>query len=297
LWTAAKNGLNITVPTGAGRRNPSDQSSFRHNLICVSNAKHSDLYKWEFLWCPITRTWSTEAKAAHLFAYHHGQDMMTYIFGVEAIGELFSVKNGILMSTRAEERFDKGLFVIVPDVNDPASQHDIDKWNASEPKEYKIRVLDKDSQLMKAPVQAHRPENWIDLDGQRVEFRNDHRPRSRYLYFHYCVSILRRSWNQNKRWELLKMEVASNMWATPGRYLRKAMLAAIAEEIGHDMEKALMKGCKDPETRVDKVDETALVCANDQIRITSRSGQELKEEIQKSATTLVESEDEDEDYE
>ena len=31
------------------------------------------------------------------------------------------------------------------------------------------------------------------------------------------------------------------MWATPGRYLRKAMLAAIAEEIGHEMEKVLIE--------------------------------------------------------
>jgi hypothetical protein len=38
------------------------------------------------------------------------------------------------------------------------------------------------------------------------------------------------------------------------------------------MEKALMKGCEDLETAIEKVDETALVCTNDQIRITSRSG-------------------------
>lgn len=87
-----------------------------------------------------------------------------------------------------------------------------------------------------------------------------------------------------------------------GQYLRKAILAAIAEEIGHNMEKALMKGCEDLGAWVEKVDKTALVCANNQIWITSRSGEKLNKEFQRSATTLVESvdeenkdEDEDED--
>ena len=39
--------------------------------------------------------------------------------------------------------------------------------------------------------------------------------------------------------------------------------------------------------------ETALVFANDQIRITPRRGQELEDEIQRSSTALAESEDGD----
>jgi hypothetical protein len=65
-----------------------------------------------------------------------------------------------------------------------------------------------------------------------------------------------------------------------GQYLRKAILAAIAEEIGHNMEKAPMKGCEDLGAWVEKVDKTALVCANNQIWITSRSGQKLNKEFQ-----------------
>ena len=30
---------------------------------------------------------------------------------------------------------------------------------------------------------------WRDLDGQKVGFRSNHRPRARYLYFHYCCTI------------------------------------------------------------------------------------------------------------
>lgn len=278
LWTRPKNGLNITVPTGAGGRSTGAQSNFRANLITVSDPYHpSPTVGKDYMWCPIAREWML-CRATHIFAYHHGQDMMTSIFGAKAIGELFSVKNGILMSEGAGRRFDKGLFIIVPDVDKSASQHDIDAWNASEPKEYKIRVLDKDCQVMNQWLCPSRRERWVNLDGQRVAFRNNRRPRAEYLYFHYCVSILRRSWNQDKHWGLLKEELRG-MWAAPGPYLPKSMLAAFIEELGHDMEPALMRGCEDLETVVEEVDPTALACANDQIWITSRSGHELLDEI------------------
>jgi hypothetical protein len=44
--------------------------------------------------------------------------MMSAIFGEDANNELFSVNNGMIMSDMAEERFDQGYFVIVPDVSD-----------------------------------------------------------------------------------------------------------------------------------------------------------------------------------
>lgn len=294
LWTAAKDGLNITVTAGAGRRNSRMQSNFRQNLIDVSKSHHPDP-ELDTMWCPIRRIWTYDVRAAHLFAYHHGQEMMTSIFGVDAIGELFSTRNGIIMSAPAEERFDKGLFVLVPDV-DSTSQHSVDIWNASTPKEYKIRVLNKDDPLMQRAFTIDGPkqkEKWIDLDGRRVAFRSDHRPRARYLYFHYCCSVLRRSWNHNQHWDHLRNEIKNNLWATPGPYLRKAMLAAIAEELGHGLENAIMQGCKDPDSPMKDIDETALVCVNDQIRVTSRSDQE--DESEKSHTILVERDDEDED--
>lgn len=43
---------------------------------------------------------------------------MTKKFGREADDEMFSVNNGLLISTLAENKTDKGLFVIVPYAND-----------------------------------------------------------------------------------------------------------------------------------------------------------------------------------
>lgn len=60
--------------------------------------------------------------AAHIFPWKQGQETMTKIFGEEAKHEMFSINNGLLMSTPAENKLDKGLFVIVPSANDESKR-------------------------------------------------------------------------------------------------------------------------------------------------------------------------------
>jgi hypothetical protein len=141
---------------------------------------------------------------------------------------------------------------------------------------------------------------WNDLDGQPVAFRSNQRPRARYLYFYYVVSVLGRSWNENKHWDLFKKELGKKVWATPGRYLKKNMLLGFASEVGHDVMEAFMNGCADPSTDVQEVDVRALVAANDQIRLTGTSLLQERGVIPwdarvGSSGTLVDDEDEDED--
>ena len=288
--------------TGMGQRDQTDQEDFRTELIRVSNSMHprpaTDMY-----WCPITCTWynSYGVKAAQIFAYHHGQPMMSAIFGKDANNELFSINNGVLMCRDAEERFDQGYFVIVPDVSDNPSQEEIERWNTSNPREYRIKVLDPSHQKMKKIINLSE-KTWNDLDGQPITFRSNQRPRARYLYFHYVVSVLRRSWHENQHWNLFKKELGRKVWATQGRYLKKAMLLGFASEVGHDVMDAYMNGCADPSTDVQELDETALVAANDQIRLTGTSLLQssnvigLHAEVG-SSVTLVDEEDEDEDEE
>jgi hypothetical protein len=218
--------------------------------------------------------------------------MMVAIFGEESLGELFSTRNGILMSKDAEMRFDKGLFVIVPGIKDHPSQDEIAEWNDTNPREYKIRVLNFESTQMSQYIDNECKRTWNDLDGQRVQFLSNHRPRARYLYFHYCTSLLRRSWNENKHWDILKKELGQKVWATSGPYLSKSQLLGFIEELGHDVGPSLLKGAKDPDTKVTEIDETALAAANDQIRITIVGELELSDVM---STTLIDSDDEDED--
>lgn len=116
--------------------------------------------------------------------------MMDAIFGHLNVNEpeLFSPKNGLLMSTRAEALWDKGYFVIVPLVDDDASHEEVMAWHQKDPKRYKIRVMDTKAQLMDKLVNYTLDRVWNEFDGQEIMFRSDFRPRAQYLYFKYCVA-------------------------------------------------------------------------------------------------------------
>ena len=61
---------------------------------------------------------------------------MTTIFGSEVEHEMFSINNGSIMSTVAEARIDKGLFIIFPNNELKA---EVKTWHESDPKRYELR--------------------------------------------------------------------------------------------------------------------------------------------------------------
>ncbi len=73
---------------------------------------------------------------------------MSAVFGASKKPELFSPLNGTIISKRDEERFEKGYFMIVPDVPDIASAKEIKQWHAIELKEHKIRIVEPEVQQM-----------------------------------------------------------------------------------------------------------------------------------------------------
>jgi len=96
-------------------------------------------------WCPVLGGWvqQTAIHAAHIFPHKLGQNMMTQIFGFDtAKPEMMELQNALILSAEAAESIDDNKVVIVPDVDDIASNEAIDKWTRSEPKGYKIRIVD-----------------------------------------------------------------------------------------------------------------------------------------------------------
>jgi hypothetical protein len=67
---------------------------------------------------------------------------MDAIFGPTETPELFSPKNGLIVNSEFEAVFDKGLLAIVPLLPNDPSTVELGAWRNSEPKEYKIRILD-----------------------------------------------------------------------------------------------------------------------------------------------------------
>ncbi len=263
LFTTSKLGLGINT-TGAGRRPNEEQSDFRKALIKAYDSRHPKNRKW--LWCPILKEWvaESEATAAHLFAYMHGQAVMNSIFGAMDPPELFSPLNGILIASEVEAAFDKGLFVIVPRLSENASPAERSLWSLSDPKQYKIRLLDLDHPSIDEPIRPPSERTWRELDGTNVEFRSDFRPRARYLYFHHCLQILRRSWKEKHQGQSLKKEIGKAFWGTPGRYLPRSMLMSFVEELGHEFEQLMEGAIEDSATEADP---TLLAASTSQIML------------------------------
>ncbi|KAI9765070.1 MAG: hypothetical protein M1839_005617 [Geoglossum umbratile] len=279
LFTTSKLGLGITS-TGAGKRDSRMQSTFRSTMIEAYNSRDPNpLHPW--LWCPILSTWvnSVNATAAHLFAYMHGQDVMNSIFGPTNPPELFSALNGLIVSSVVESVFDKGFLVIVPRISNNPSIAELLQWNESNPKEYKIRIIDLDNPTTHNTIQPGSEQTWKDLDSKPVEFRNEFRPRARYLYFHYCMQMLRLSWKQSRRGEVLKKELGGKFWGTPGRYLPRNMLLAFVEEMGHEYEELLEGAAEEGTAAAAERSDILLAVAMDEIK----------------APLLGDEEDEDED--
>ncbi|KAL8661886.1 MAG: hypothetical protein Q9202_005168 [Teloschistes flavicans] len=69
-----------------------------------------------------------------------------------------------------------------------------------------------------------------DLDGKKLQFRNNNRPAKRFLYFRFIITYLESKNLGTASW-VDRVEGKGTMWATPGPYLRKSMLLALARKI------------------------------------------------------------------
>lgn len=291
LITTSSLGLGITF-TGAGMRNTDLQSRFREAIIEAYNAHDPDPKK-KFLWCPILKTWviRQSATAAHLFAYMHGQNVMGSIFGATDQPELFSPLNCIIISSIVEEKFDLAFMVIVPRLPENPSTNEVSAQNASNPKEYKIRIMDTDNKDLDDIILPNSTQTWRDLDGTNVEFRSDFRPRARYLYFHYCLQILQLSWRQPKTQpgqkyitfgEAMKKDFGKHFWGTPGWYLPRKMLLAFVEEMGHGYEQllegAMEDGVAEYEEGGEEDREILLVAAIDQVKASANKANGVEDD-------------------
>lgn len=181
-----------------------------------------------------------------------------------------------------------GFLAIVPDVDDPSSREMVDAWHRIEPKPYKTRVLDPDGKGMDVYLPGGKGhfsckgerKRYRDLDNKPLSFRSNHRPRARYLYWRYCTSMLRKSWRtpNTTGTEVLIKEIKRPYWGTRGPFMKKGMLMAFVEKMGHEY-KELMEGAIDDGSNEDgKSDPLALVASSRAIRATLKDGGEEEEE-------------------
>lgn len=240
LFTTSKMGLGIKN-TGAGERDKKIQGDFRNKMFEVYGSRHPTE---DWAWCPIISEWfpKSDTRASHLFAYMHGQDTMDAIFGKTQPPELFSPRNGLILAKYVEDVFDSGKIVIVPDLPNRLTTVELLAWLKQEPREYRTRIIDTTWDQLDRKIHPITSLRGRDLDNKRLEFLTPFRPAARYLYFHYCMQVLRRNWQQNSDGgasHVLRNETGKPYWGTPGRYLPRNMLMAFVEELGHDYQDLL----------------------------------------------------------
>lgn len=250
LFTTSTMGMAVTG-TGAGKRNTRDQSSFRKKLIKVYDAKNPEL---DYIWCPVLGQWVDEdmITASHIFPWKHGQATMDAIFGEKKPSDMFSERNGLLLHKKVEQAFDKGVFVIIPDLPNKPSISQIVRWRLGKDREYRIKILDTEWNKLDQPI-ALGLKTFRELEGSKLVFSNPnnpkvtHRPAARFLYFHYCMQVLQKAWQNRAQGRpqdataMLRAENGRFFWGTGGRYLPHNMLLAFVEELGHEYEE-LMEG-------------------------------------------------------
>ncbi|KAL8660559.1 MAG: hypothetical protein Q9202_006413 [Teloschistes flavicans] len=273
-----KGGCGVGKEVGQGQRDNKEQSAFRADLIEVYDSEHEEC---EELRCPILSAYQHAmiCNAAHVFPHSGGQLAMEHMFGrPDGREELTSIENGIIMSFQAEKRIANGWMVLIPNLSETATEEELDRWAKAEPKEYRIRVLDRDPKEMKEPLPPgaplHQPSerrrSWWELDGEPVEFRTSHRPRARYLYWQFAVALLRKAYRSTHREaNPIASEFGKRFWGTAGPWIRRKYLLGFVENLGHDLprENLLEAAADDGENEECKASPAGVLQANRQLEL------------------------------
>ncbi|KAI2465830.1 hypothetical protein F4781DRAFT_435013 [Annulohypoxylon bovei var. microspora] len=205
-------------------RTPDVQERYRRRAI---KAYDTEVAPMKF-WCVISGTAINPSmlRVAHIVPQNVGEVHANYLFGEAAdkrIGHLMSPQNSLPIFTPYEELLDSARIAIVPENLD--STREID---------WKVVVLDptflEEDSVYSLP--------WgKQLDGLSLKFRNDFRPKARYLYFSFVVNALRRQrCNAPGWWDTIHSHLDAPMWATPGEWIRTSTLRRLSRRMGHAMD-------------------------------------------------------------
>lgn len=175
---------------------------------------------------------------AYMFSEKHGQELMSKIYRTN--DEMYTAKNGILISDLWAEYLDTGFFAIVPDVDDLCDRRELRAWQRSDPREYKIKILDFEHEAIDRATHCYDSRTYRSFDNHRLTFRSNARPRARYVYWQYCLNMLMRSYSRRTRHPDDETSSARSVledtekvfWGSRGTYTQDSWLDALSNELG-----------------------------------------------------------------
>lgn len=225
-------------PPAQMRRNPTLQSHMRANAIILYGARPTKddnvaLERKDLVRCCITGSFNVQAVmpviAAQVVPTMIGFELMSYLVGFEGAARLHSPDNCLFMKSNVEKAFRNGHLILLP------LNHDlpIRRW--------KVMLTSKSA--MDTNYLRRDGEGFLrDLDGKEVAFRTEHRPASRFLYFHYVVTLLRCKGERRHGWKELWDRLSTmNPWPMSGQYLRKSMLVTLGREVADIEEDEMLR--------------------------------------------------------
>lgn len=205
-------------PNESRRRSSQVQSHMKETAMTVYEAK-KDAPVMGKIWCCISQDYfdQTNVRAAQIVPHALGPELVDYIFGSGSGSRLDTSDNCLLIHNTVERAFDNGNFVLTPV---DASETPILRW--------KIQITN----LAATHTDMGRV-SLKDLNGKEVSFKNDNRPASRFLYYHFVVTLLRNKRDRQPGWEKFSAKLPTGKpFATMGRYMRESILLTLAKNAG-----------------------------------------------------------------
>ncbi|XXG99566.1 hypothetical protein Hte_005905 [Hypoxylon texense] len=255
LFFGAASGLSLGDAT-ARRRKKDEQSEMRAEMKEKYHETGELQNLPDHIWDPVCGNWfrSSMMHAAHLYPCKSAEHM-DLIFGENSREDLMTAANGLFLCPDIEKALDQGYVAIVPDVElEPEAGLDLEadttrrrelvkNWENTNPKEYKIIVLERSANLKKklAPLFCNTQYNLKTLDdlhGRRLNFRTSFRPRARYVWWTYLNALANLSYRHkadNTIGISKEVELGNRYWGTRGRYAKKSQIQGFIDHIGHDI--------------------------------------------------------------
>ena len=122
---------------------------------------------------------------------------------------------------------------------------------------------------------------WRDIDGRRLQFRNDNRAARRFLYLRYVLAWLHAD---SHGWPNFKSKgPAGEVWASPKKpqgYLRQSILLEMGKMVGDKLPKDLVKAgvFEDPSTSAVVQDQVARMTIGEHVKDHLKGERDSKEE-------------------
>ncbi|KAE9579383.1 hypothetical protein CGMCC3_g4909 [Colletotrichum fructicola] len=174
-------------------------------------------------------------------------------------------KQSMEINIAVSKSLDDGVLAIVPDIDlEPADldfplkdteerKQRLRDWEKSEVKEYKIIVIDPSHPTLteeKTLSFSQGIHTLLKLHGRKLRFLTDFRPRARYIWWVFLVSVTVAGWRTKTQNPDVANAIAKEIragircWGTPGTYITRNVLESFIISIGHDA-RSFVKGDED----------------------------------------------------